>query len=332
MAKAPYFPPPPPIPPKTRLFQRMPPAVFVPIMGVFGLGLAWRRAVDTMGAPDAIGDLILGAVTLIYIFGLMAYMMKLIQRPGTFSEDLGVLPGRAGLTTMALSGYLLAATVVPFSPMASGAILFASLLAHLTVLGWVVFALLTGPRQARIVTPVWHLLFAGFILIPLAALPLGVQGLAQAGFWGGLAAAIAIWGASIAQFLKLRIPAPLRPLLAVHLAPASIGAMAAFMLGEVQIGYLLSSVALIILSALLFFNRWLTEAGFSPFWGAFTFPLAAFCGLLHMLAGLVGSEFLRVIAGLSLVIATLVILPILYKILQMWAKGVLAVKTNAAQA
>lgn len=332
MAKAPYFPPPPPIPTRTRLFQRMPPAVFVPVLGAFGLGLAWRRAVGTMGAPDAIGEVILGAVTLIYIFGLIGYMMKLIQGPHTFAEDLGVLPGRIGLTAMALSGYLLAATVVPFSPMAAGAILFASVVAHMTVAVWVIALLITGPQQARIVSPAWHLLFAGVILIPMAAVPLGVQGLAQAGFWGGLAAAIAIWGASIAQFLKLRIPAPLRPLLAVHLAPASIGAMAAFMLGEVQIAYALSVVALIILTALLSCFRWLTEAGFSPFWGAFTFPLAAFCGLLHMLSDLTGSEFLRVIAGLSLVIATLVILPILYKILQMWAKGVLAVKTNAAQA
>lgn len=332
MAKAPYFPPPPPIPPKTRLFQRTPPAVFPPILGLFGLGLGWRRASDIFGVTTAFADAILGAVTLVYLFCVLAYVAKLIQRPATFFEDLKVLPGRAGLIAMMLSGYLLAATLVPFSTALATTILIIAFIGHLLVSGRVLWMLITGPKEARSVTPVWHLLFVGFILSPLASLPLGYHMAALLAFWVSLPIALIIYGASLAQFLRASVPAPLRPLLAIHLAPASVIGTVAFLIGEPLLGILLGLLAVGIASLLILRIRWVTEAGFSPLWGAFTFPLAAFATLLLMLNLVVGAGPMRILAGLTLVAATLIIPPIAYKVLQMWAKGVLAVKTNAAQA
>lgn len=332
MSKAPYFPPPPPIPEKTRLFQRTPPAIFPPIMGLLGLGLAWRRAAESFGVPAAFGDMILGAVTLLYLFCLVAYVAKLMQRPATFFEDLKILPGRAGVVAMALSGYLMAATVVPFSTGLAGVIFGLALAVHVVVALRVAYTLVTGPIEARSVTPVWHLLFVGFILSPLAALPLGLYAYSTAVFWISLAIAVAIWGASLAQFVRASVPAPLRPLLAIHLAPASVLGTVAFYIGQPLMGIILGLLAVLIASVLILRARWLTEAGFSPLWGAFTFPLAAFATLLQMLNLVVASDMLRILSGLVLVAATLIIPPIAYKVLMMWSKGVLAVKTNAAQA
>ena len=332
MSKKPYFPPPPPIPEKTRLFQRTPPAIFPPIMGLFGLGLAWRRATDGFGVSGAFGDMILGAVTLLYLFCLMAYVGKLMQRSATFGEDLKILPGRAGIIAMVLSGYLLAATVVPFSTTLATVIFGLALAAHVIVVLRVAHNLITGPIEARSVTPVWHLIFVGFILSPLAALPLGLHTYSSVVFWISLAIALAIWGASLAQFIRADVPPPLRPLLAMHLAPASVLGTIAFLIGQVQIAYGLSVLAVALLSFLVLRARWLTVAGFSPLWGAFTFPLAAFSTVMQIAAVHTGSDTLRIIAGLSLVTASLIIPPIAYKVVMMWSKGVLAVKTNAAQA
>ncbi|WP_289042009.1 tellurium resistance protein [uncultured Aliiroseovarius sp.] len=332
MAKAPYFPPPPPIPPKTRMFQRMPPAVFTPIMGAFGLGLAWRRAVDILSAPAGIGELLLGATTLLYLFSIAAYVMKLIQRPGTYVEDLRVLPGRAGLSAMVLSGYLLSVTILNYSIVLAGAVLLLFLALHLFLAGRVIHLLITGPAEGRIVTPVWHLLFAGFVLVPLAAVPLGLTGLATVTFWVGCLAAAVIWGASIAQVLRQSVPAPLRPLLAIHLAPASVLGTSAYLLGNTQLALMFSVAAIAILTLLVVRARWLLSAGFSPLWGALTFPIAAFSTLMQMAAVITGNGVLGTVAGLSLVAATLIVLPIVYKVIQMWTRGVLATKTNAATA
>lgn len=332
MSKTPHFPPPPPIPEKTRLFQRTPPAIFPPIMGLFGLGLAWRRAAEGFGVPAAFGDMILGAVTLLYLFCLVAYVAKLMQRPATFFEDLKILPGRAGIVALALSGYLMAATVVPFSTTLAGVIFGLALAVHVVVALRVAYTLITGPIEARSVTPVWHLLFVGFIISPLAALPLGLYAYSTTVFWVSLAIAVAIWGASLAQFVRASVPAPLRPLLAIHLAPASVLGTVAFLVGQPLMGIILGLLAVLIASVLILRVRWLTEAGFSPLWGAFTFPFAAFATVLQLLNLVVASDLLRILSGLVLVAATLIIPPIAYKVLMMWSKGVLAVKTNAAQA
>ncbi len=332
MSKTPHFPPPPPIPPKTRLFQRTPPAMFPPIFGLFGLGLAWRRASETYGMPSGIADMLLGGVTLLYLFAVVAYLAKVVQRPGVFHEDLRILPGRAGLAAMMLSGMLLASSLVVYSTALAQVVLALALGGHVLLALTLVRDLVTGPEEARVVTPVWHLSFVGFILSPLAALPLG-WGIYNVGvFWATFALAVVVWGISIRQLIKRDVPPPLRPLMAIHLAPASVLGTVAVLMGMPQLGLAFGVLAIAILAGLLIKARWLTTAGFSPLWGAFTFPLAAFSTLMQMLALAGYGDVFRILGGLALVGATLMIPPIAWKIMQMWMKGMLAAKTNAAQA
>lgn len=330
--KAPYFPPPKPIPPKAGWFQRTPPAMFPPIFGLFGLGLAWRRAAETFALQAEIGEMILGAVTLLYLFAVGAYLAKFVRRPAVFVEDLRVLPGRAGLATMGLAGYLLAAVLVIYSPTWALVTLCLSGLWHLAVAVTVIRILIASAPEGRAVTPVWHLTFVGFIVGTFAALPLGFHGYSMAIFWLTLVVAAGIYLASALAFAKKTVPAPLRPLLAIHLAPASLLGTVAYLMGDAQMGFALACLSVAIFAVLIAASRWLTKDGFSPLWGAFTFPLVAFSTLMQItyLAG--GSDIFRLLGGVSLIFATLIIPPIAFRIMKLWAKGVLAVKTNAAQA
>ncbi|MCI2398214.1 tellurium resistance protein [Aliiroseovarius subalbicans] len=332
MQDAPHFPPPPPLPKKTRTFQRTPPAIFPPIFGAFGLGLAWRRAGETFAIPSEFGELILGAVTLLYLFAVVAYLAKVAQRPGVFREDLKVLPGRAGLAAMMLSGMLLAATLVVYSTALAQLVLVLAVGGHVILALTLIRDLVTGPVEARVVTPVWHLSYVGFILSPLAALPLGWGGYNTVVFWVSFTLAIVIWGISIRQVMVRDVPPPLRPLLAIHVAPASVLGTVAVLSGMPTLGLGLGLVAIVILAGLLVLGRWITTTGFSPLWGAFTFPLAAFSTLMQMLYLAGFGDVFRVLGGLALVAATLIIPVIAWKVMQLWMKGMLAVKTNAAQA
>jgi len=132
--------------------------------------------------------------------------------------------------------------------------------------------------------------------------------------------------------IKRDVPPPLRPLMAIHLAPASVLGTVAVLMSMPQLGLAFGVLAIAILAGLLIKARWLTTAGFSPLWGAFTFPLAAFSTLMQMLALAGYGDVFRILGGLALVGATLMIPPIAWKIMQMWMKGMLAAKTNAAQA
>lgn len=312
-----------------RLWQRTPPAIFPPIMGLFGLGLAWRLAAETLGAPAFIGDMVLGATVLIYGFALLAYLSKPARRFGVVIEDLRILPGRAGLTAMSLCFVLLGATLVPFAPDLARVIAAIGFVFHLTIVVLILYALIVSPPEGRVVTPVYHLVFVGFILGPLTTIPLGYTDLPTVTLFATMPVAAVIWAISLWQ-LWIRIPpAPLRPLLAIHLAPASLFTIVASMLGYDTLVTGFAVLGGVILCALIVSARWLTAAGFSALWGAFTFPVAAYASALLTVSD--GRGIVGVAGGVVLVAASLSIPAIAAKVLQAWSNGGLAAKTNAAQ-
>jgi len=327
MKRPPVFPPPQFPPVKLRPFQRMPPAVFPAIMGLFGLGLALRRAAAEGLVPAAIGEAVLGAVSLLWIFAAFGYLAKIAQRPGVVMEDLAVLPGRTGLAAGSLGLLLLAATLLPLNPLLAGVLMGAGLVLHLTLAFALILYLAKAPEEARVVTPAWHLHFVGFIIAGLTAAPLGWTALAQALLFGTGSVAVLIWGISLWQLVRRIPPAPLRPLLAVHLAPASLFGLVAALLGEVTLAQGMAVLGGAMLIAMLVVARWLTAAGFSALWGAFCFPLAAYCSLLMLLGGLWLWPGVVVLAGAVGIVPVIAV-----KVLQAWVKGGLAAKTNAATA
>jgi tellurite resistance protein len=328
-----HFPPPPRLPQKAALFRQVPPAVFPPILGLLGLGIAWRRGAHAFGVPGAAVELALGAISLLFLFAATAYMVKLMLRGPVFYEDLATLPGRTGLAAMTMAVMLLAAVLVPYMPATAAILLALGFLAHLWVAAVVGWRLVREPGAQGPVTPAMHLVFVGFIVAPAAAVPLGVpQGAILALVWYCALVSLVLWAVTLAPLLRRAGTPPLRPLHAIHLAPAALLASALFLLGQVVAALAFLSLATALFILLMLRARWMTEAGFSGFWSAFTFPVAAFAGALSLAHQAVGGEWLRVGGGLVLVFATLMIPPIALKVMQMWAKGTLAARTNAAVA
>lgn len=311
------------------LWRATPLAIFPPILGLFGIGLAWRAATAHLGAPSWIGELWLGAVCLLYVFAGIAFKAKVIRRPSALLDDAKILPGRAGLSAMTASMFLLAATLVPYWTLGANIVLFAGLFAHAVGAIIIIRALVLGPAEQRRVTPVWHLSFVGFIIAPVAAVPLGWVGLSAMIYATTLPIAVAIWLISALQFMRAGVPAPLRPLLAIHMAPVSLFGIVSVLLGYYAVGFAFGWIGLTGLLVCLLGARYLTQSGFSPMWGAFTFPMAAFANMMFMVALIMPMPF-RYIGGIELALATLAVAYIAYRIMQMWMKGTLSKLTNAA--
>ena len=316
---------------RPRFSDQTPPAIFPAMFGMLGLALAWRRAAGVFGVPVGVADLLLGAGAALILFGAFAYGLKCARRAGVFAEDIAILPGRTGITAMALSFYVLAAGLVPISPGLALAALVAGLCVHVAMLAVFLRWLAAAPHEQRVVNPAWHLHFVGFIIAPLAAVPLGFVGASAVVLAVTAPIAALIWLISIWQLVTRIPPAPLRPMLAIHLAPASLLGTVALMLGYPTLALVYGAIATAILAGLVVFVRWITVAGFSALWGAFTFPLAAYASLCMLLAAAGQGGAFRVLGGVALVAATLIIPPITLKVLQAWARGGLAAKTNAAR-
>lgn len=326
-----HFPPPPPLVEKTPgLWRRTPPAIFPPIMGLFGLGHAWRALAMQPGmAPlQPVGEVILGGTLLLYAFALIAWLAKPLRRPAVVVEELAVLPGRAGMAAMVLCLILAGSALRPYAPGLALGLVVAGLIA-LAALGLMIATLvLTGPAEGRTVTPVFHLVFVGYILAPLTLVPLGYTTASTVIYWAMIAVAALIWLASLRQLIARIPPAPLRPLLAIHLAPASLLATVSMLLGQPVLAAGFALAALAILVALAAGANWLLQAGFTPLWGALTFPLAAAATAAMLALGTPGFW----IGGLLTLAATALNPWVAQQVLKSWAKGDLGAKTNAATA
>ncbi len=328
---APRRPLPPPLkPPAPGFGRRTPPAIFAPIMGLFGLGLAWRAAGGAYGALEGLGDLILGAATLLLLFALASWLAKPLRRPAVIVEELRVLPGRAGLAAASLSLMLLAASLAPLAPGLATGIAALAFVLHLAFVAVLIRVLRSGPPEGRVVTPVFHLSFVGFIIGGVAANALGYHEIARWLVWLMLLPASVIFGISARQLVAGPPPAPLRPLLAIHLAPLCLFALVAHGAGMVGQAHAFAALAAAVFVVLMVSLRWLVAAGFSPLWGAFTFPLAAFANVLVTLSG--GQGPMGVAGAIVLGLASVVIAIIAWRIFKLWPGGKLAAKTNAAEA
>ncbi|MCB2116803.1 MAG: tellurium resistance protein [Rhodobacteraceae bacterium] len=309
------------------LCRRVPPAIFPPIMGLFGLGLAWRRAAGSYALPQALPDAILGAVTLLFLFAFGAYAIKVLRRPAVVAEEVRILPGRAGLAAAVLSIYLMSMAIFPFGAGLSRVVLFAGFGLHAALVLILLVQLARGPAEQRRVTPVWHLNYVGFIIGALAGTLHAYYMPAFGIFLASALIAALIWAVSLEQLVKEDVPAPLRPLLAIHLAPVALLGLVAAALELEAVSMGAAGVAALLLGWFVARGRWMTAAGFSPLWGAFTFPLAATASLWLTVGG--GWRYPGTVV---LVAATFVIPYIAFRILKTWATGALAIKTNAAAA
>ncbi len=324
-ARPKMFPPPEFPPRKLPLFARMPPAVFAVVLGLLGLALALKRALAEAQVVEGLGDLALGLAVGLWLFCALAYGVKIARRPGVVREELRVLPGRAGLAAATVGGLAVAAALGFFLPAVARGMLAVGLALQGGLAVLMIRALLDAPPDGRVVTPVWHLSFVGFIVGALAAVPLGWDALAQAILWATMPVAAGIWAVSLWQLVTRIPPAPLRPLLAIHLAPASLFASVAGLLGWSVLAQGMLVLACALAVALLVAGRWIAESGFSPLWGAFTFPLAAFASAL-LING-------WALAGVGVTVLALGAVPVIaWRVIRMWPAGTLASKTNAATA
>jgi tellurite resistance protein len=320
--------PPPDFPPRpVPAFARTPPAIYPVLLGFLGLALALREGFAVQGWPQALPDLVAGVALALWLFGVVAYGVKLSRRPAVLLEDLKVMTARAALASATVGGMAAAAVLAPFVPGLALALLLLSLGLHAVLVLFVLRVLMLAPAPARVFNPGWHVIFVGFIVGAMAAALLGYAVLARTILWLTLPMACVIWAASLRQLARGLPPEPLRPMLAIHLAPASLFATVAVALGEASLAPMAGGLAVAIFAALLLNAQMVIVAGFSPLWGAFTFPLAAFAGALIRLGGAWGP------AGMVVLALAAVTVPLIgWRVLRMWPGGRLAERTNAAQA
>lgn len=252
--------------------RALPLGVYGMVMGLTGLGLAWRAA----GAPAWASEPWIGLGAGVFALLFVLHLAKAVRHADALRAELSnpQLLGFCGALPVALS--LVAAGLAPHAAPLAAALWWTAYALHLAFMALGVARWRAGMTLAQFNTG-WIILMVGGIVVPVGGLPLGYARAAEWLFAASVALAPILMGLSAWRAASPPpLPAAAKPTWFVLLAPPmllyingpQVWAPAAW-LDAAYFGGLL--LALWLLYAARRFWRW----PFSPGWWSFTFPLDA---------------------------------------------------------
>lgn len=247
------------------------PLLAVPL-GLGGLGLAWR---EVWSLP--VSEVVLALMVLAWLLILGLHLARAVRHREAALADWRN-PMRCGFVGAASIGMMLtAAALTPYLPGFARGLLLLAITLHLGV-GLVLLArVLRGEGSHAMLVPPLMIPLVGNVLAPVFCAPLGLPMLGWMLFGVGMLLWLAVQPLLLGRLFEAPLPPPLRPSLAILLAPSAVGALAVEALGGPQPAFLaLYGLAAFTFALLLVVLRHMLGAGFTlGYWGL-TFPLAAF--------------------------------------------------------
>jgi tellurite resistance protein len=258
----------------------VPAAFFGVVLGLAGLGNAWRAARDVWGAAAIVGEALMAIAALAWAILLVLFVLKwILAREQALEEARHPVQccfiGLAGVATM-----LIGLAAMPYSR------LLAELLAGVGgafTLGfalWRTGLLWRGERDLAATTPVLYLpAVAGGFVMAVVASALGYPDWGSLAFGSAFFSWLAIESVLLHRLYTASTLAPaLRPTLGIQLAPPAVGAVAYLsvtgnapdLIAHALVGYALLQALL--LARLL---PWILEQRFTASYWAFTFGATA---------------------------------------------------------
>jgi len=314
----------------TPLWRQTPLVVFPVCLGFMSLSLGWANAARVIpGLSEGAGYLLLTASTGYFFWFMSLYLRKIIARPSVVWDDMQTAPARAGGAAMAMTMLLLAAALLPFGGLAP-LVWWLGVVMQVVASGAVLWALLQEPRNKRHFATFQYLTFVGPVLGLMAGVPLGYIWESKLLVSTALVTWVVITTGTLVSLRRAPLPPGLRPSVMIFLAPVCLLALGYGMLGYDIAFAVFYRLCCAIAAGLVLLVPWMVKGGYTPAWGAFTFPLAAFLNVqvMAMSKGYGVWAEAGVYAGLA--IATPVVLYMAYRTVMEWGTGNLARKSKAA--
>jgi tellurite resistance protein len=271
------------------------------VLGLSGLGQAWRVAAQLWGLPAVVGESVLLLAGLVWMALLLSYLLQAVRQPAVVSNEFRH-PVQGGTPALlAVSTLLIVLAVVPYSIEFAWALAIVGIGWHLVFSLWHTGALWQGGRDALDTAPTLYLPTVAGNFTSAAAL--GALGHADWG-WLFLGAGMFSWLALESLIIQRlwhpkAMPAPQRPLLGIQFAPPVVCAMAWLILVPGSSDHwllMLWGYGLYQLLLGIRLGAWLGEQPFAPSYWAYTFGIAAatVSGLKLALAGVPVAQVLAI--------------------------------------
>jgi len=260
--------------------RHLPASFFGIVLGLAGMGGAWRAAHRVWGLPADIGEGLFVIAAAVWAVLVILYARKWVVAPEQARAELRqpilcCYVGLVGVATMLIAG-----AALPHSR-ALGLVLLALGGAYTLAFGvWRTGGLWQGGREPADTTPVLYLpTVAGSFVLAAVTSAAGFPDAAQYAFGAGLFSWLAIESVLIHRlYTSPGLALALRPALGIQLAPATVGTVAYLSVTHGDPG--LVAHALLgygVLQALVLLRlwRWIRQQPFGASYWAFSFGVSA---------------------------------------------------------
>ncbi|GAA5175486.1 dicarboxylate transporter/tellurite-resistance protein TehA [Niveibacterium umoris] len=277
----------------------LPASFFGMVLGLSGLGQAWRLAHRLWGVPESLGEGVLLLAALVWAVLLLGYAIQAVREPSRVAAEFthpvqGSTPALLGVATL-----LMVLAARPYSLGLAWGLALAGIAWHLAFALWHTGLLWQGGRDPQHIVPAIYLPTVAGNFTSAAAL--GALGQADWG-WLFLGAGLFSWFALESPVVQRlwqgpALPPPQRPLIGIQFAPPVVCAMAWLMLDPVGHDHwllMLWGYGLFQLLLGVRLRQWLAAQPFAPTYWAYTFGVAAatVVGLKLAIAGIAAAGML----------------------------------------
>lgn len=259
--------------------EHFPIAFFTCVMGLAGLSLAWREAGKMM--PLTVNPSALIAIVSALVFTLLSLMhlLKYARHRSAVIAELDHPVKSKFFSAITISIVLLSAIALPYSYALAISLFITGALIHLLLTFWVFNRWMFSTHyQNEHINPAWFVPVVGNVLMPIVAVPLGLE---EVG-WFFFSIGIVFWMVLFTIFMHRifffdPLPPMLTPMLFILIAPPAVGFNAYLALNGFvdNFSQVLYGIALFITLFLFSQFRRFSRLPFFLSWWAYAFPLAA---------------------------------------------------------
>lgn len=298
--------------------QHFPIAFFAMIMGTTGLTLAWQKAAEVLQLPALVSQVLLVLVACLFLAVSLGYVTKILRFPEMSLKEFHHPIKISFFPAFSISVLLLSVATLQVSTDLSLYLWVAGCIMHLGFTLHVITQWIHHPKfQIQHSTPAWFIPVVGNIIVPITGTEHGFYEISWFFFSIGLVYWIILKTLIFNRVLfHDPLPEKLLPTLFILIAPPAVGFISYTKLngGEIDafariLFYSAMFLVLLLFTQLERFRR----IPFYLSWWAYSFPLAASSIAIQIMYQKTGNSFFEILSWISLTVASLVIVLLLFK-------------------
>lgn len=289
----------------------VPVSIFAAVLGVSGLGVAWRKAVPVLDVAPWIGEVLIFTGVLVFAWIAAAYGLKIARAPQAMRDEANDIQRVAFFATIPMSLQLFAAGALPLDQVIATLLWIIGTAGQFILLMIILTLWMQGGHPRRIFQPSIFLPTAGVLLGPATGHQLGFTEIS----WMMFSLGLLVWLFFLVVlfdrlFFDMPLTEPEMPQLAISASPPALAFMSYIALNQQMIDgfarFLFYATMLFVILTLAHARHFM-RLRFSLSWWSFTFPSVAAAGAVLEYSGAIGTGFPAILGAVMLLLATAIV-------------------------